>query len=351
MGKTYKWNKRDLITQFFKLKNEMKNTYFSEDQKLMQEYYLESLSEMIKPRILLPNHPYLFLTNKALKKHIEHVIKNYSTEYQNEIIKRTVETTLLNNDIEDDIFFNKTITIDNQINLIKKYFSKTPELIQAHNKLFDRSLHLLDITQKLDDNSFLHTKTNGYISNKNNQTILDFNVLCHEVGHYDEFITTNGIIDKKIHAHDMIKINNYTEIYSIFYELISTFILKEEGYINDKEMLYSFEYIREDNVDNIEYYLCAKDVLNGLNTYNMKYIKRLPLSLSDLSMYYYSYIIAVILFERYLVDPEKSFYQLNYLIKNITPNNEKKLLKYCDIDLFEAKEIKKHMEKIKKRNN
>lgn len=91
MGKTYKWNKRDLITQFFKLKNEMKNTYFSEDQKLMQEYYLESLSEMIKPRILLPNHPYLFLTNKALKKHIEHVIKNYSTEYQNEIIKRTVE--------------------------------------------------------------------------------------------------------------------------------------------------------------------------------------------------------------------------------------------------------------------
>lgn len=65
-------------------------------------------------------------------------------------------------------------------------------------------------------------------------------------------------------------------------------------------------------------------------------------------MYYYSYLIAVSLFEKYIIDEEKAFYSLNYLVNNITPNNESKVLKYCDIDLFNLREVKNHINKIKR---
>ena len=130
------------------------------------------------------------------------------------------------------------------------------------------------------------------------------------------------------------KLNNYTEIYSIFYELLSVIILYNEEYINDYESSVLLDYIKDVNTYNIEYFLLAMDYVCNNKNVDINPIRTLTNRLSDLSMYYYSYIIAKELFKQYLNDKEKAFYNLNYLIKNITPNNEKKVLKYCDIDLY-----------------
>lgn len=337
MSKLYKWYKKDLIRQLFALKREIKEEMFSDEQMLMQEHYIYALEDMIvlnKFEVgLLDKYPYLLLTDKMLKKTIDDVVKNWSTKHQKDVIKTSTNKILQQDDEDFFTLLNPRITIDEQILLIKNEFSKTPELKKAHYKLFNPNNHFLKITKTFGKDAFWLVKNNGYVSNKNNNTIIDFSCLCHEVGHYDELITTNGAIDKKIIMHDKIKLNNYTEVYSIFYELISAFILYDNGYINDYQASLLLSHIKDENTYNIEYFLLAMDYSNHKNT-DVNLIRFIPNKLSDLSMYYYSYIIAEKLFKEYLNDKEKAFYHLNYLIKNITPNNEKKVLKYCDIDLY-----------------
>lgn len=348
MKKIYKWDKKDLINQFFNLKKEMKNNNFSSEQIVMQEFYLNNILEMLKPTNPF-SHPYLLLSNKSIKEHVKSVFNDYLTEFQNDIIKKNIEITNINNDLDYTDVLNKFIPLNIQIDLIKKYFSKTPQLTSAHDKLFNPNYNLLNITNIIDDNSFNIIKKNGYITNKNNQTIEGFTSLCHEVGHYDEFIVTNGLLDKKIYTYNEFNLMNYYEIYSIFYELISILLLKENGYLNGEEFLSCLEFVRETNTYNIEYLLFSKSILT--NPKNINDIRFLKCDLIDLSMYYYSYIIAITLFEKYLIDPEKTDYQINYLIKNISPNNERKLLKYCDIDIYNSEKIKNHIEKVKKKNS
>lgn len=348
MEKIYKWDKKDLINQFFKLKKEMKNNNFSSEQIAMQEFYLNNILEMLKPTNPF-SHPYLLLSNKSIKEHVKSVFNDYLTEFQNDIIKKNIEITNINSNLDYTDVLNKFIPLNIQIDLIKKYFSKTPQLTSAHDKLFNPNYNLLNITNIINDNSFTIIKKNGYITNKNNQTIEGFTSLCHEVGHYDELIVTNGVLDKKIYAYNEFNLMNYYEIYSIFYELISILLLKENGYLNDEEFLSCLEFVRETNTYNIEYFLFSKSILT--NPKNINDIRFLKCNLIDLSMYYYSYIIAITLFEKYLIDPEKTDYQINYLIKNISPNNEKKILKYCDIDIYNSEKIKNHIEKVKKKSS
>lgn len=338
MSKLYKWDKKDLRTQFFKLKDEIKNDNFSLEQTLMQEYYLEAIIEMIETNKfnfnLLDKYPYLLLPNKTLKKTIKDSIKNYSTKYQKDIIKQTSKNIISKNEIDIKPLIKKNISVEKQIQFIKNNFSNTTKLSKAHDKLFNPNNHLLKITKKFGEDAFWNVKNNGYISNINNQTIIDFVTLCHEIGHYDEFVITNEAIDKKINAYNKTKLNNYTETYSIFYELLSVIILYNEEYINDYESSVLLDYIKDVNTYNIEYFLLATDYVCNNKNVDINPIRTLTHRLSDLSMYYYSYIIAKELFKQYLNDKEKAFYNLNYLIKNITPNNEKKVLKYCDIDLY-----------------
>lgn len=348
MEKIYKWDKKDLINQFFNLKKEMKNNNFSSEQIAMQEFYLNNILEMLEPTNPF-SYPYLLLSNKSIKEHVKSVFNDYLTKFQNDIIKKNIEITNINSNLDYTDVLKKFIPLNIQIDLIKKYFSKTPQLTSAHDKLFNPNYNLLNITNIIDDNSFTIIKKNGYITNKNNQTIEGFTSLCHEVGHYDELIVTNGVLDKKIYAYNEFNLMNYYEIYSIFYELISILLLKENGYLNNEEFLSCLEFVRKTNTYNIEYFSFSKSILT--NPKNINDIRFLKCNLIDLSMYYYSYIIAITLFEKYLIDPEKTDYQINYLIKNISPNNEKKILKYCDIDIYNSEKIKNHIEKVKKKSS
>ena len=351
MKKEYKFDKKALINDFFELKNYIIKNNQNQDETLINEFYLEAIYSILMTSKIDFNspymYPYLFISKNKLKENLKDTIKYYSTIFQNNVIKRNINEVVFECDLNFNDHKNKKIALEEQFDLIHQNFSKTKRLDDAHKKLFNPENHLINITKVRENNLFTKTNKNGYITNKNNNNIEDYITLCHEVGHFDESLLTNDRINKKMVLYNN-KLNNYIEVYSIFYELVATYNLYKSKYITEKEMIYYFNNIKELNTFNIEYYLLSKDYINGIKNSNIKYIRNLKCDIKDISMYYYSYLIAITLFEKYIQDEEKAFYYLNYLVNNITSNNEKKILKYCDIDLYNSTLIKKHINRIKR---
>ncbi len=343
--KKYKFDKKKLIKDFFDLKKEINQGNI--DEVLIGNYYLLSIKEILF-RDFFPNKlPYFFTSDKKLKNNVTDTIRAYSTKFQNDIIKKSVDELNISEQIIFDDIIEKEISLKNQFFLINKNFSKENSLKEAHNDMFNSANHQLCISS-INDNYFAPTNNEYYIKVKNNNVLSDYIALSHEIGHLDEYILTNNRISKSMVLNDKYKINNYEEVYSLFYELISVYNLYKDKYITKMQMSYYLNEIKEVNTLDIEYYILCLDCINGIYNDNFKYVKLLKTNIQDISMYYYSYLIAVSLFEKYIIDEEKAFYSLNYLINNITPNNESKVLKYCDIDLFNLREVKNHINKIKR---
>lgn len=343
--KKYKFDKKKLIKDFFDLKKEINQSNI--DEVLIGNYYLLSIKEILF-RDFFPNKlPYFFTSDKKLKNNVTDTIRAYSTKFQNDIIKKSVDELNISEQIIFDDIIEKEISLKNQFFLINKNFSKENSLKEAHNDMFNSANHQLCISS-INDNYFAPTNNEYYIKVKNNNVLSDYIALSHEIGHLDEYILTNNRISKSMLLNDKYKINNYEEVYSLFYELISVYNLYKDKYITKLQMSYYLNEIKEVNTLDIEYYILCLDCINGIYNDNFKYVKLLKTNIQDISMYYYSYLIAVSLFEKYIIDEEKAFYSLNYLVNNITPNNESKVLKYCDIDLFNLREVKNHINKIKR---
>lgn len=343
--KKYKFDKKKLIKDFFDLKKETNQSNI--DEVLIGNYYLLSIKEILF-RDFFPNKlPYFFTSDKKLKNNVTDTIRAYSTKFQNDIIKKSVDELNISEQIIFDDIIEKEISLKNQFFLINKNFSKENSLKEAHNDMFNSANHQLCISS-INDNYFAPTNNEYYIKVKNNNVLSDYIALSHEIGHLDEYILTNNRISKSMVLNDKYKINNYEEVYSLFYELISVYNLYKDKYITKLQMSYYLNEIKEVNTLDIEYYILCLDCINGIYNDNFKYVKLLKTNIQDISMYYYSYLIAVSLFEKYIIDEEKAFYSLNYLVNNITPNNESKVLKYCDIDLFNLREVKNHINKIKR---
>lgn len=343
--KKYKFDKKKLIKDFFDLKKEINQGNI--DEVLIGNYYLLSIKEILF-RDFFPNKlPYFFTSDKKLKNNVTDTIRAYSTKFQNDIIKKSVDELNISEQIIFDDIIEKEISLKNQFFLINKNFSKENSLKEAHNDMFNSANHQLCISS-INDNYFAPTNNEYYIKVKNNNVLSDYIALSHEIGHLDEYILTNNRISKSMVLNDKYKINNYEEVYSLFYELISVYNLYKDKYITKMQMSYYLNEIKEVNTLDIEYYILCLDCINGIYNDNFKYVKLLKTNIQDISMYYYSYLIAVSLFEKYIIDEEKAFYSLNYLVNNITPNNESKVLKYCDIDLFNLREVKNHINKIKR---
>lgn len=343
--KKYKFDKKKLIKDFFDLKKEINQGNI--DEVLIGNYYLLSIKEILF-RDFFPNKlPYFFTSDKKLKNNVTDTIRAYSTKFQNDIIKKSVDELNISEQIIFDDIIEKEISLKNQFFLINKNFSKENSLKEAHDDMFNSANHQLCISS-INDNYFAPTNNEYYIKVKNNNVLSDYIALSHEIGHLDEYILTNNRISKSMVLNDKYKINNYEEVYSLFYELISVYNLYKDKYITKMQMSYYLNEIKEVNTLDIEYYILCLDCINGIYNDNFKYVKLLKTNIQDISMYYYSYLIAVSLFEKYIIDEEKAFYSLNYLVNNITPNNESKVLKYCDIDLFNLREVKNHINKIKR---
>lgn len=346
--KKYKIDKRKLIKDFFDLKKDIEKA--SIDEILINNYYLECIKCILFNNYTINIPPYLFTNKDKLIKHISDTIDAYSTKFQKDIIIRSENKFNISKSIPFFTIKDNNISLEEQFNLINKNFSNTNKLKSAHNNIFNPINKQLNIS-KFGDDYFVGTNNEGYINNKNNNTISDYLSLSHEIGHFDEYILTNDRISKSMVLKDKYNLNNYQEVYSIFYELIATYNLYKENYITEKQMSYYLNEIKNNNTFNIEYYILCLNYLNGTYNNNLKYVRLLKTSIENISMYYYSYLVATSLFEKYLSDEEKAFYNLNYLVNNLTFNNESNILKYCDIDLYDLNDVKKHINKIKRNSD
>ncbi len=349
MNNKYKWDKKEILKKYINLKKR-KLTF---EDEIMNNHYIEALMELLKYNkyeSLISKYPYLFATPKKLKEETDCFFNYKITNFQKDAIINNLNIILDYQDDEDIDIITKKINLKDQINLIKNYFSFNDMLINKHEKLFDKKNNFLNITKKFGSDFFCGSYNEGYITNKNNNDVYGFLALCHEVGHFDEFFNTNKIIDKKI-LIDGEKISNYYEINSIFYELISIDILMKNNYISEKEANILYNETLEINTKNIVYLDIFKDIYDGKKNKLSKYIHFLETDISDISIYYYSYLVATFLFEDYLIDKDKAFYNLNYINNNITQDNEYNVLKYCDIDLHNIDKVKKHINRIKKKND
>ena len=349
MNNKYKWDKKEILKKYMNLKKQ-KLTF---EDEIINNHYMEALMELLKYNkyeSLINKYPYLLLTKKKLKEEADYFFNDEITNFQKDAIVNNLDIILdYQNEEENDILTNK-IDIKDQINLIKEYFSINDKLINKHEELFNKENNFLNITKKYVSDFFCGSYNDGYITNKNNNNVYGFLALCHEVGHFDEFFTSGEEINKKI-LIDGEKINNYDEISSIFYELISIDILKENNYISEKEANALYSETLEINTKNIVYLDIFKDIYDGKNDKSSKYIHFLETDISNISIYYYSYLVATSLFEDYLIDRDKAFYNLNYINNNITQDNEYNVLKYCDIDLHNIDKVKNHINRIKKKND
>lgn len=233
--KKYKFDKKKLIKDFFDLKKEINQSNI--DEVLIGNYYLLSIKEILF-RDFFPNKlPYFFTSDKKLKNNVTDTIRAYSTRFQNDIIKKSADELNISEQIIFDDIIEKEISLKNQFFLINKNFSKENSLKEAHNDMFNSANHQLCISS-INDNYFAPTNNEYYIKVKNNNVLSDYIALSHEIGHLDEYILTNNRISKSMVLNDKYKINNYEEVYSLFYELISVYNLYKDKYITKMQMSY-----------------------------------------------------------------------------------------------------------------
>ena len=97
------------------------------------------------------------------------------------------------------------------------------------------------------------------------------------------------------------------------------------------------------------FYNYVKQCLNNneIPAKDSLYIRRNFMYPSDISMYYYSFLIACILYKQYEKDPEKAFSNLKYIINNITPKNEKEILKAVDANPQDLDKLDNYIKRLR----
>lgn len=299
--------------------------------------------------------PYLFLNKEKLKKEVTSIISKKTNEFQRSIIIESSKTFKTIRTIPIDYkALNKSISLKEQMELIYKNLSFNQALKKAHIMLFDPSSRQYQIFNTRDENHFIFHNNKGYIANKNNEFLLDFCNLCHEIGHYDEVISTNNRLSMEYDIKHNYKIWLYIEVYSIFYELLSIHFLSKEKIINEDEKNNLFNEVFDSCINGIDQYLLGLSIFyeNKISLFQSLFLRfSNGFEKNNSSIYYYSYLIATNLFEQFLKDEEKALYNLNYLVNNITPKNEIKILNYTDTNPEDLTPVLNHINEFKIKKN
>lgn len=357
--KKYTWD----IPFLIKRKNELLiflNNNLTEAEKDKINFDIDNIDGMLENFSIMNNidsYPYLFKTKKEITESITNLFNRTLTTFQKQYI---CEISRYFSDYETDyidasIFTNKRIPLENQLDIITKNFSFNKTLLKENKNLFNPNNKRLLIFSTIDINNFGCFDNTGYIANQNKGSIEHFCCLCHELGHNHELVLTNNRIDYLYFIKNMNHLFLYREIYSIFYELLSSHFLFKEKIITKEEEISIHNNIFQDNTGRIDKFILAHIIKKeeDISIKEMLSFKVLNLTLDNIALYYYSYLIAVNLFEQFLIDEEKALYNLNYLINNITPENESKILGFIDANTNDLTKIIKHTKPFiqKKRNN
>ena len=347
--KEYSWNKKELNSRIKELEKEdlFENIILQND--------IDVLNDMLK--IMSGKRPTqenirfktLFYSNKTIIDLLKQDFESYITDFQNSVIINSLEEVCYQD--YEKIYkasLDIPIKLDKQIDLIYKHFSDK-DLYKKHKELFDPKNGILHITKLKNINETESLTHKDYICVNNNETVNAFKTLCHELGHYDErFMNNNRIMNSRF-DNGHYKYENFIEICSIFYELLSIDVLEKEKIItpHDGVMLHLNLFINK-TIDG-EYYNFAKYCVNN-NKIPFKdnfYIRKEFMFPSGITLYYYPFLIACILYKQYQKDPERACYNLNYILNNITPDNEKKVLTMVDANPEDLDKIQEYTKRLK----
>lgn len=356
--KKYSWDLKYLKNQKKELEEYIKSNNLNKKEKEKIDYDIENIESMLD-NFSIRNYfnflPYLFVSRNQLINHISEIIDTHLSNFQKTTINETskyfydyeapaVSTSVL----------KTPLALETQIDIITKNFSFNKILLEENKQILNpnsKRLHLFSNKQKNDFSCF---NNNGYISIHSKEDVKSFCCLCHELGHDHEFILSNNRIDYNYFFNNKKTLFVYREVYSIFYELLSIYFLEKERIINSKDAIILYNNTFQCNTEDINKFILAL-IINeekNIDLIELLCFKRMNVTLQDVILYYYSYLIAVNLFEQFLEDPEKALYNLNYLIENITPNNEEKVINYIDANPNDLTKIIKHTSHFtQKRNN
>ncbi len=242
------------------------------------------------------------------------------------------------------------LTINDQKELILNNFIIPNKTKNEINKLFNYKYNKLHITHQRNRNC-IYPLFNGecYLSCTNKNDIKGFISLCHEIGHYYEHYYTNNRINKLVFLQDE-NIYNYKEVTSIFFELISIKILIDNNLINANQVINTLKEIKDDYFSNPTIWLLFDEIkkTKKLSNKDFNKLKNDYGELYDATIYSYSYIIAVNLFEQYLINEKEGFEHLNYIINNILETNEEYILENCNITYKDTNLFERHIKRMEK---
>ena len=245
---------------------------------------------------------------------------------------------------------NNILTINDQKELILDNFIMNKRVRNEINKLFDPKSKKLNITHKKNKN-LTYPLFNGecYLSCTNKNDVLGFISLCHEIGHYYEHYFTNNRINKLVFLKED-NIYDYKEVSSIFFELISLKILFDNNLIDENQYVNILKKTKYDDFRDPSIWLIFDEIRKAKKISNKDFhnLKKEFNELYDATIYSYSYIIAVNLFEQFIENEKDAFKNLNYLISNISTRKEKETLNYCDIKYDDTKLFERHIKRMEK---
>lgn len=257
---------------------------------------------------------------------------NYETsEFQRKYVE-TIHDIYVDNEYDyDSSILKGYLSFKDRINLIYKLFSFDDASRKMCNLVFDYQNNILSLNNKK-QNCIFYLNNNTIIKSRKKDDIESFLILAHELGHYYEFL----VKEKK---DKDIKYNSYTEIFSLFFELLSIDLLKDENMITEnerKDLLYN---TYDMNLCSIKDYLFLTTQTN-FNLKDKLYIKRLRYDELDSFEYFYSFAIATDLYFKYKDDKANTLKILNNIANNLDINNEEEFLKRHNIDTT-GKSLKK----------
>ena len=348
----YKWNKKEINEQIKKLKKLKpdKDSGLGSELKLLHD--MKMIRNNINPDLDLSKLSLLFTSNKKIINNFKDDFENYITDYQNKVLVNS-EDVLCSGDYQEMYQSSLEIPISfiEQKELIYKYLSEGA-LKKYHKDLFNINYGILQTTPYKDLNYTFSLSNKTYVSIYNSETVESFKNLCHELGHYDEDFFSNSRLTKLSCDEKLFKYNTFTEIFSIFYELLSIDILEKEKIItpNDAVCLHlnSIEY----KLFDAEYYKFAKYCVSEgkVPIKDRLYMASEFQSPFSIVTYYYSFLVACRLYMQYKEDPEKAMYSVRYIVNNITPENEEKLLKMVDANPEDFAKINEYTKRLKTKN-
>lgn len=336
----YKFDLKEINENMIKAKNsgdEYNYKYFKEIKKIMT-----------LPFVNIEDHPYLFYSKEKIMSLFKKVVNDNPSSCQ---IAQMKEAYNLFESFDIEYSIPKiNIPLDEQKNLILKNLNfNNCDLQKRHDYLLNPNNHVLHISKNVPGSACYYFKgdfsKNIYVAIKKSKKF-GFSELCHEIGHFDEIT----LLNKSLY-------HNYGELYSIFYELVSIDILKKENIITNDDFNSFLLFMIDVYQTYGSYFVFLEDLMHHDKAYmkkklsfkNLLKIKTFAL-FDDLALYYYSFIIAYKIFLQYLQDPEKAFFNLNYIDNHINPKNEKKILTMADANPEDFSEVKTFTNKLIQRS-